>query len=140
MIPLLRQMRAGETQQQPATFDPFSNCRFIRWRIRPRIRENQGGKLALEKLLTPATANFAEWAQRPLDVVILSQQRLSFCVRRGDDPDWAPAPAFVDQQHRAGGLIALDFNARNPISKLARHRLPYARSFDSRLDRRSLAS
>src|SRR6516225_2363251 len=122
MIPLLRQMRAGETQQQPAAFDPFSNCRFIRRRIRPRIRENQDGKLTLEKLLSAATANFAEWAERPLDVVILSQQGLSFGVCRGDDPDWSPPPPFVDQQHRAGGLIALDFNARNPISKLARHR------------------
>src|SRR6516162_6542440 len=140
MISLLGEVWSGETQQQPAALDPLSDCRFFRRGIGPCVRENQDGKLTLQQIRSTTATNLAEWTERPLDVVVLPEQGLCFGVRRSDDPNWAPPPPLIDQQYRARGLIAFDFNTGNPVSELARQRQPHIGSLRSWLDRRALTS
>ena len=139
MVALLGEMRPGEAQQQPAGLDPFADSRLLRRRIRSGIREHQDRELALEKIRGAAPTHFAKGTERPLEIVVFAEQRLPLAVRRRDDPDRAPAPPFVDQQHRAGGLIAFDLDPGHAVAQLAGHRQPNLGALRPRLDRCRLA-
>ena len=138
LVALLGEMRPGETQQQPAGFDPLADSRLFCRRIRSGIGKHQHRELAPEKIRRAAAAQFGERTERPLEIIVFSEQRLPFGVGRRDDPDRAPAPPLVDQQHRAGGLIAFDLDPGHAVAQLAGHGQTKLGTLCSRLDCRCL--
>ena len=106
--------------------------------LNPQARLASTGPIVLVVDDGWAAAQFGERAERPLEIVVFSEQRLPFGVGRRDDADRAPAPPLVDQQHRAGGLIAFDLDPGHAVAQLAGHRQTKLGTLCPRLDCRRL--
>ena len=64
-----------------------------------------------------------ERPERAREVIGRGEQRLrGLGGRAGDDADRAPAPALVEQLHRAGRALGRDFEPRDVVADLDRQR------------------
>ena len=124
----LRQARAGKAHQHAALLDPCADAFANFRRQRADIGQHDHRQLLVEKLrdrllrrAAIAEPHIGERRQRAGEIERRCQQRLRGIVgRSADDADGAPAPALVEQLHRAGRSFAGDFKPRDVVAQFDR--------------------
>ena len=129
------EMRPGKAHQHAAIVDPFVEP-LARLRDIADIGEDQHRQMLVEEALHRfgrrhafGEPNIGERIERARKVIGRADQRLRSVGRRaGHDADGAPAPALVEQLHRARRALAGNLQPRHVVADLDRqidHRLGF---------------
>ncbi len=124
-----REMRTGKAHQHATVVEPAHEA-VARLGDVAHVGEDHHRQPLLDELVHGLRRRAAigepyigEGPERAREVVGRGQKRLrGVGGRSGDDADRAPPPALVEQRHRARRALACDFQSRDVVADLHRHR------------------
>jgi hypothetical protein len=115
----LRQMLAGEADQDAALLHEVGDLRFVRPGDAADIGQHQHRDMLRQQAGDVALGGFGVRPQRPFQVIGIGQQRL-FAAARRHDTGAAPHIAGVHQLHGTGAFLAAQRQALHAVAQIQR--------------------